>query len=62
MPLRDLNTRTSVMKLEKLIIMGGYFNDFFIKLDRKPNAWEDRVALFIAYLIDKKQPEQTITT
>ena len=36
------------------------FNDFFIKLDRKPESWEDRIALFVAYLIDRKQPEGTI--
>ena len=36
------------------------FNDFFIKLDVKPYNWEDRLALFLAYLIDRQQPEQTI--
>ena len=29
------------------------FNDFFVKLDRKPLDWEDRIALFVAYLIDR---------
>ena len=28
------------------------FNQFVIRLDRKPTLWEDRVSLFLAYLID----------
>lgn len=40
----------------------GQLNDFYIKLDRKPPSWEDRLALFIAYLIGRRQPEQTIRT
>ena len=27
------------------------FNDFFIKLDIKPNNWEDRLVLYTAFLI-----------
>ena len=30
------------------------FNQFFIKLDHKTNNWEDRLILFIAYLIEEK--------
>ena len=30
------------------------FNEFFIKLDRKPKAWEERIVLFAGHLIDKK--------
>ena len=29
------------------------FNQFIIKLDVKPNNWEDRITLFVTYLIDK---------
>ena len=36
------------------------FNNFFVKLDVKPNRWADRLALFITYLIDKKKPKATI--
>ena len=28
-------------------------NKFFIKLDNKPNKWEDRVALYCAFLVQK---------
>ena len=28
------------------------FNEFFIRLDNKPDKWEDRITLFVAYLID----------
>ena len=30
------------------------FNEFFIKLDVKPNSWEECLILFVGYLIDKK--------
>ena len=30
------------------------FNQFFIKLDIKPNFWEDRLILFVGYLIQKQ--------
>ena len=36
------------------------FNSFVIKLDRKPEDWEDRVALFCAYLINKGRQSATI--
>ena len=38
------------------------FNGFIVKLDKKPTAWEHKSALFIAYLINRRQPEQTIRT
>ena len=28
------------------------FNDFLMKLDKKPDSWEDRTSLFIAYLVE----------
>ena len=31
------------------------FNEFFIRLDSKPEAWEERVTLFIGYLIEEKK-------
>ena len=37
------------------------FNKFLIRLDRKPDLWEDRVALFCAYMIDQQgKQSQTI--
>ena len=33
--------------------MWRQFNKFVIRLDRKPNSWEERTALFIAYSIEK---------
>ena len=36
------------------------FNKFLIRLDRMPNSWEDRVALFCAYMIDEGAQSQTI--
>ena len=36
------------------------FNEFFIKLDREPETWEDRLVLFVGYLIDSKKQSQTI--
>ena len=36
------------------------FNDFLFKLDRKPDLWEDRASLFIAYLDDKGVQSNTI--
>ena len=28
------------------------FNKFLVRLDRRPNEWEDRVALYAAYLVE----------
>ena len=36
------------------------FNAFIIKLDIKPKLWEERVALFAAYLFDKGRKSATI--
>ena len=36
------------------------FNTFFISLDVKPNNWEDRIALFVAYLVNKGRKSTTI--
>ena len=36
------------------------FNEFFLKLDYKPNNWEDRLTLFTGYLIDQNKQSQTI--
>ena len=36
------------------------FNQFYIKLDRKPTSWEDRLTLFVGYLVEQKKKSQTI--
>ena len=36
------------------------FNQFLIKLDRKPQTWERRVALYGAYLVDIGTQSSTI--
>ena len=36
------------------------FNQFIIRLDRKPNSWEDKTSLFLAYLIEKGTKSSTI--
>ena len=36
------------------------FNEFFIKLDRKPESWEERLNLFVAYLVDTNKKSGTI--
>ena len=36
------------------------FNEFFIKLDIKPNNWEDRLTLFVGYLIENGKKSSTI--
>ena len=37
-----------------------HFNKFIIRLDKKSQWWEDRVALFCGYLISKGLPSSTI--
>ena len=36
------------------------FNEFFIKLDRKPLSWEDRLTLFVGYLVKSGKKSTTI--
>ena len=36
------------------------FNEFFIKLDDKPNSWEDRLILFVGYLIQNDKKSSTV--
>ena len=36
------------------------FNQFFIRLDRKPEHWDERLILFIGYLIDSKRQSSTV--
>ena len=36
------------------------FNRFIIRLDRKPKSWEDRLLLFVGYLIENKKQSSTV--
>ena len=36
------------------------FNDFFIRLDEKPDTWEDRLTLYVAFLVDQQKKASTI--
>ena len=36
------------------------FNNFFLRLDSKPDNWEDRITLFAAYLIDSNKKSTTV--
>ena len=36
------------------------FNEFYIKLDRKPQYWEDRLVLFIGHLVHTQKQATTI--
>ena len=36
------------------------FNEFFVKLDDKPDLWSDRLNLFVAYLAESKKKSTTI--
>ena len=36
------------------------FNEFFIKLDKKPKTWEERIVLFVGYLIERNRKSNTI--
>ena len=36
------------------------FNQFYLCLDRKPKRWEDRLVLFVGYMINKKCKSSTI--
>ena len=38
------------------------FNRFILRLDAKPSNWEDRIVLFIGYLVDNKLQSSTIKT
>ena len=37
-----------------------HFNEFFIRLDTKPQSWEERLILFVGHLINNKRKSTTI--
>ena len=36
------------------------FNEFFIRLDVKPETWKERITLFVGYLIEDGKQSQTV--
>ena len=48
------NTKNNYIKIWRL------FNKFIIKLDKKPDSWEERTILFVAYLIDTGHQSATV--
>ena len=36
------------------------FNEFFVRLDRKPSNWEDRIVLYVGYLVHSKRKSTMI--
>ena len=36
------------------------FNKFFVRLDRKPTNWEDRLVLFVGFLVEEQKQSSTI--
>ena len=51
---RRLTTRKNYYSVWKC------FNKFYIRLDRKPETWEERLVLFVGYLVEGKKKSQTI--
>ena len=47
---------------EKYYNVWKNFNEFFIRLDRKPETWEDRLTLHVGYLISNKRKSSTINS
>ena len=56
--LKSQNNRTSTKKTYYNV--WKKFNQFYIRLDRKPKTWEDRLILFVGYLINDKKQSSTI--
>ena len=38
------------------------FNDFLIRLDKWPDAWDDRLVLYVAEIMDSMRPSSTIAS
>ena len=56
--LKSQKNRNSTMN--NYLAIWRNFNNFLIKLDRKPDSWEERVSLFGAYLVDKGRQSCTL--
>ena len=38
------------------------FNQFYIRLDRKPGTWEERLYLYVTYLVDSNKKSSTVAS
>ena len=56
--LKDKSNRLSTDKMYYQVWKN--FNKFFIRLDCKPQTWEDRLVLYVGHLIDLDRKSQTI--
>ena len=56
--LRTAGNRSSTR--QSYLCVWRLFNEFYIKLDKKPETWEDRIVLFVGYLIDNNKKSTTI--
>ena len=56
--LRNMCNRSSTRR--NYLCIWKNFNQFIIKLDNKPRTWEQRLTLFVGYLIDAKKKSTTI--
>ena len=56
--LKSQTTRSSTT--ENYIKIWRLFNKFIIRLDKKPNSWEERLTLFCAYMVSKGNKSATI--
>ena len=56
--LRTERNRSSTRKIYYSV--WKQFNEFFIKLDIKPKTWEERLILFVGYLVEQNKKSTTI--
>lgn len=48
--------------MEVYLVAWRAINNFYCRLDNKPKPWEQRMSLFIAYMIKKRFEKATIQT
>ena len=54
------NNKHRTRTKENYLRVWRMFNNFIIKLDKIPSSWEERLLLFIAYLIDRGSQSSTV--
>ena len=58
--LRYKRNRSSTRK--NYYVIWKTFSEFFVRLDQRPESWEDRILLYVGYLIEKKHKTSTINS
>ena len=53
-------TETGAQPKEFITILERISNEFVIRLDRKPPTWEERMVLYVGYLITQNKKSTTI--